>query len=89
VLVDRGDPALSNPTKPIGRSRATPGASLAYRGKRITELDIIKSLISQGRIVISCGGGGIPVVESAESDLVSLEAVIDKDSAALNPRACL
>jgi carbamate kinase len=44
-------------------------------------LDMIKSLISQGHIVIACGGGGIPVVENAEGELVGLEAVIDKDFA--------
>jgi carbamate kinase len=103
VLVDRGDPALSNPTKPIGSyfDAATAQRLAAELGwvvnedagrgwrrvvgspkpKRIVELDIIKSLISQGHIVIACGGGGIPVVENAEGDLVGLEAVIDKDFA--------
>jgi carbamate kinase len=50
--------------------------------KRIVELDTIKSLISEGTIVIACGGGGIPVVENAEGELVGLEAVIDEDFAA-------
>lgn len=49
--------------------------------KAIVELDIIKALISSGKIVIAAGGGGIPVIEKDDS-LVGIEAVIDKDFAA-------
>lgn len=49
--------------------------------KAIVELDIIKALISSGKIVIAAGGGGIPVMEKDDS-LVGIEAVIDKDFAA-------
>ena len=103
VLVDWNDPALGNPTKPIGGYMEEGAArSLAAnfgwtvreepgRGwrrvvgspipRRIVELEAIKALIELGTIVISCGGGGIPVVESASGELQGLEAVIDKDFA--------
>lgn len=46
----------------------------------VVELDVIRSLMSQGVLVISCGGGGIPVVREG-SNLRGVEAVIDKDRA--------
>ena len=45
---------------------------------RIIEAGIIKDLISDGVIVVACGGGGIPVVEE-NSMLKGVDAVIDKD----------
>jgi len=47
----------------------------------IIEKDIIKTLIDAGVIVISCGGGGIPVVLENDS-IKGVSAVIDKDFAA-------
>lgn len=46
--------------------------------KRIVELDVVNQLIAAGDIVITVGGGGIPVVETAEG-LKGVAAVIDKD----------
>lgn len=49
--------------------------------KRIVELDAIKALIARGFIVVSTGGGGIPVIEDENGDLRGTYAVIDKDRA--------
>jgi carbamate kinase len=46
----------------------------------IKEHSVINALVEQGNIVISCGGGGIPVIETADG-LLGIEAVIDKDFA--------
>lgn len=47
----------------------------------IVEVDAIKTLIKNGFIVVAVGGGGIPVVENENGDLIGVEAVIDKDFA--------
>jgi carbamate kinase len=50
--------------------------------RRIIELPAITSLLAQGFIVISVGGGGIPVVENSKGELRSAPpSVIDKDRA--------
>jgi carbamate kinase len=46
---------------------------------RIVEADAINALIEKGFVVIGVGGGGIPVIETPEGNLVGVEAVIDKD----------
>ena len=101
VEVDKNDPAVENPTKPIGRFltkeeaeeneangvRCMEDAGRGYRGvvaspmpQRIRELETIKTLVNAGHIVITCGGGGIPVI-SENGKLVGVNAVIDKDNA--------
>ncbi|HMK09478.1 MAG TPA: carbamate kinase [Anaerolineales bacterium] len=49
--------------------------------QQIVEQAAIESLIRAGFVVISTGGGGIPVVEDEHGDLIGVEAVIDKDFA--------
>lgn len=46
----------------------------------IVELDVIRSLIASNVLVVSTGGGGIPVIRVG-GELQGLEAVIDKDRA--------
>lgn len=48
--------------------------------KRIVEIETIKTLIDNDNIVITVGGGGIPIIEDGRS-LKGVEAVIDKDLA--------
>lgn len=46
--------------------------------KKIIEKEMIEDLIQQGVIVIACGGGGVPVVKTAQG-YEGVPAVIDKD----------
>lgn len=46
---------------------------------RIRELETIKTLMNAGHVVITCGGGGIPVI-STNGKLTGVNAVIDKDN---------
>ena len=47
--------------------------------QRITEIETVKQLVDNGTIVITVGGGGIPVVEDEAGMLKGVAAVIDKD----------
>ncbi|MDD4068907.1 MAG: carbamate kinase [Candidatus Izemoplasmatales bacterium] len=46
----------------------------------IVELDIIKTLVKAGHLVITVGGGGIPVIKK-DNQFIGVPAVIDKDFA--------
>ncbi len=103
VVVDRDDPAFSNPTKPVGmfydqgtarRIAAETGytfvedAGRGYRRvvpspepKRIVELPIVEQLLDRHSVVITVGGGGIPVVAAEDGGYEGVAAVIDKDRA--------
>lgn len=103
VVVDRNDPAFSNPTKPIGPFYDEEEAHNLEQGKgyimredagrgwrrvvpspkpiRITEISSVRKLWDT-TIVITSGGGGVPVAENMDGSLAGVAAVIDKDLAA-------
>jgi carbamate kinase len=103
VLVDADDPALANPTKPVGsffdaataeRYRSEYGWDMieipghGFRRvvpspapRAIAELELIRTLVASGEIVIAVGGGGIPVIRDEHGMLEGREAVVDKDLA--------
>lgn len=47
----------------------------------IVEIGPIRDLIESGKVVIACGGGGIPVIKTENCELQGVEAIIDKDFA--------
>lgn len=49
--------------------------------QRILEVETVKQLMDSGTVVITAGGGGIPVVETSDG-YSGVEAVIDKDFSA-------
>jgi carbamate kinase len=105
VIVDKNDPALENPTKPIGPFYTEDQAAAlreekgwvvkedAGRGYRryvpspypidIVEKDAVKLLLENDYIVITGGGGGIPVFYTEERTLEGIDCVIDKDLASM------
>lgn len=94
VLVNKKDPSFKKPTKPIGpyySKKIKKNMIKELAGWRrvvaspkpveIIEAKEIRTLVEKGYIVITCGGGGIPVILK-KGKLVGIEAVIDKDFAA-------
>jgi carbamate kinase len=61
-----------------GYRRAVP----SFPAKEILEIGGIQQLTELGDIVIAGGGGGIPVVQSANGDLEGVEAVVDTEQVA-------
>lgn len=104
VIVDKADPAFSNPTKPVGPfytkeaadKMATGNGSVFHEDPRgrgwrkvvaspkplsINNVKSIEKLARDGQIIITVGGGGIPVFWVEPSKLQGIDAVIDKDLA--------
>jgi carbamate kinase len=48
---------------------------------KIIEGDTINDLVKKGRIVIACGGGGMPVYKERNGTLEGIDGVVDKDLA--------
>jgi len=102
VRISADDPALENPTKPIGPFYTEEEAKAlkeengweivedSKRGYRrivpsprpleIIEEGLVKNLLESGAIVVTVGGGGIPVIVEGDK-LDGVEAVVDKDFA--------
>lgn len=96
VEVKADDPAFQNPTKPVGPYYKEKPAEGSFRedpkgrGWRkvvaspvpvgIENVDLVGRLAAEGYIVVTVGGGGIPVVREG-GVLRGVEAVIDKDLA--------
>jgi carbamate kinase len=49
--------------------------------KEVVELESVQNLINAGTVVITVGGGGIPVIDAGEGQYQGVAAVIDKDYA--------
>src|SRR5208283_5286091 len=73
------DPAFKNPTKPIGGFMDEEQAER----RRKEGWDIVNDANRGYRrvVVVTVGGGGIPVVADADGNLHGVAAVIDKDLA--------
>jgi carbamate kinase len=56
---------------------------------RIVEEEAVQTLLENGFVVITVGGGGIPVVAGADGNLVGVAAVIDKDLACSLLATCI
>lgn len=104
VLVDKNDPAFSNPTKPVGpyytaeqaekltnekawffkedpRGRGFRRVVPSPKPNRIGNRRTIENIARSGAIVVTVGGGGIPVFYVEPNKLQGIDAVIDKDLA--------
>ncbi|MCX6099986.1 MAG: carbamate kinase, partial [Candidatus Bipolaricaulota bacterium] len=49
--------------------------------KEVVELESVETLIKTGTVVVTVGGGGIPVIDKGEGEYAGTAAVIDKDFA--------
>jgi len=49
--------------------------------QEVVEFESVKTLIDAGVVVITVGGGGIPVIDKGDGEYVGIGAVIDKDYA--------
>ncbi|HEX9331483.1 MAG TPA: carbamate kinase, partial [Anaerolineales bacterium] len=49
--------------------------------KEVVELEAVNALINTGTVVITVGGGGIPVIDASDHEYRGVAAVIDKDFA--------
>jgi len=49
--------------------------------KEIVELETVETLLHQGIVTITVGGGGIPVIDPGDGNYEGVAAVVDKDFA--------
>ena len=104
VVVDKNDPAFTNPTKPVGpfytkrdadklakengwafnedpQSRGWRRVVASPKPLIINNWNVVERNARKGTIIISCGGGGIPVYINDKNEMWGIDAVIDKDLA--------
>ena len=74
ILTARGENVVEDAGRGYRRVVASP------KPVDIAEIESIRALCDAGQIVITCGGGGIPVVKKGNA-LCGVPAVIDKDFA--------
>jgi carbamate kinase len=72
---DHGWSIMEEPGRGWRRCVASP------KPQGVIEIETIKDLLEHDHIVIACGGGGVPVVQTSDGSLQNREAVIDKDLA--------
>ena len=79
---------LLQQTKEYAVKEVSPGIEKSWRRVvpspapvDLVEAESIKTLLNNRVIVITSGGGGIPVVRQENGELVGIEAVVDKDMA--------
>ena len=81
MAIDNGAPAFAEETGYTYREDSGRGWRQVVpspKPQRIVEFDAIKDLMDDGYIVVSTGGGGVPVIERDDS-YRGVPAVIDKD----------
>lgn len=49
--------------------------------QEVVELESVQNLINAGTVVVTVGGGGIPVIDKGDGEYIGTAAVIDKDYA--------
>ena len=74
ILIAKGENVVEDAGRGYRRVVASP------KPVDIAEIESIRALCDAGQIVITCGGGGIPVVKKGNA-LCGVPAVIDKDFA--------
>lgn len=73
VLIDHGQTWEDRGERGWRRVVASP------EPREVVDLRAVRALMAAGYVVVAAGGGGIPVVASADGELTGVEAVIDKD----------
>ncbi|MDU5105340.1 carbamate kinase [Clostridium sp.] len=74
ILISKGVNVIEDAGRGYRRVVASP------KPKSIVEIEVVKTLVESGSIVVACGGGGIPVMKEG-NHLRGASAVIDKDFA--------